>query len=71
MQYCCVSHLLVCIMQVTILGSVLYRIFAFLQVARVHYPGLQSHPEHDIAAKQMKCGFGGVVSFEVRGSSSL
>lgn len=30
----------------------------------VYYPGLPSHPEHDIAKKQMT-GFGGVVSFEV------
>jgi len=34
------------------------------QVARVHYPGLESHPEHNIAKLQMS-GFGGVVSFEV------
>jgi cystathionine gamma-synthase len=32
----------------------------------VHYPGLKSHPEHDLARRQMG-GFGGVVSFEVRG----
>ncbi len=31
---------------------------------RVYYPGLQSHPEHELAMKQMT-GFGGVVSFEV------
>jgi cystathionine gamma-synthase len=30
----------------------------------VHYPGLPSHPDHDIAAKQMT-GFGGMLSFEV------
>jgi cystathionine gamma-synthase len=35
-------------------------------VAAVHYAGLASHPEHEIAQKQMR-GFGGVVSFEVRG----
>jgi cystathionine gamma-synthase len=35
-------------------------------VARVHYPGLPSHPDHAIAAAQMS-GFGGVVSFEVEG----
>src|SRR5213079_2472576 len=33
------------------------------QVARVHYPGLRSHPAHDIAAKQMSM-FGGMMSFE-------
>ena len=31
-------------------------------VARVHYPGLPEHPGHLLAAKQMRGGFGGVVS---------
>jgi cystathionine gamma-synthase len=35
-------------------------------IERVHYPGLESHPDHRIAADQMR-GFGGVVSFVVRG----
>jgi cystathionine gamma-lyase/cystathionine beta-lyase len=35
-------------------------------VQRVYYPGLESHPGHDIARRQMK-GFGGMVSFEVDG----
>ena len=35
-------------------------------VAEVYYPGLPSHPGHEIAKRQMK-GFGGVVSFEVDG----
>lgn len=34
------------------------------QIARVHYPGLESHPDHAIALKNMR-EFGGVVSFEV------
>jgi cystathionine gamma-synthase len=34
-------------------------------VASVLYPGLPSHPGHDIAAKQMS-GFGGMVSFRLR-----
>jgi cystathionine beta-lyase/cystathionine gamma-synthase len=33
-------------------------------VKRVYYPGLPSHPEHELAKRQMT-GFGGVVSFEV------
>jgi len=33
---------------------------------RVHYPGLESHPHHHIARKQMN-GYGGVVSFELKG----
>lgn len=32
----------------------------------VHYPGLTSHPDYDIARRQMT-GFGGVVSFEIEG----
>ena len=36
------------------------------RVAAVHYPGLPTHPAHDVARKQMR-GFGGVVSFEVHG----
>jgi cystathionine gamma-synthase len=39
------------------------------KVERVHYPGLPTHPEHAIAVRQMR-GFGGVVSFEVRGDLS-
>jgi len=36
-------------------------------IERVWYPGLPSHPDHAIAVQQMS-GFGGVVSFEVRGT---
>jgi len=36
------------------------------QVAQVYYPGLESHPGHDIAKRQQR-GFGGMVSFEVAG----
>ncbi|MGJ3239009.1 MAG: trans-sulfuration enzyme family protein [Anaerolineae bacterium] len=32
----------------------------------VYYPGLSSHPDHEVAIKQMS-GFGGVISFEVAG----
>lgn len=35
-------------------------------VAKVHYPGLASHPQHDLARRQMD-GFGGMLSFELRG----
>jgi cystathionine beta-lyase/cystathionine gamma-synthase len=34
------------------------------KVVRVHYPGLPSHPHHELAKKQM-CGFGGLISFEL------
>jgi len=33
------------------------------KVKTVFYPGLESHPFHEIAKKQMKNGFGGMVSF--------
>jgi cystathionine beta-lyase/cystathionine gamma-synthase len=43
---------------------------AFLEaredVARVHYPGLVSHPQHELARRQMR-GFGGMLSFTLRG----
>jgi len=35
------------------------------KVARVHYPGLKSHPGHETAAKQMSM-FGGMLSLEVK-----
>ncbi|PIW40732.1 MAG: cystathionine gamma-synthase [Chloroflexi bacterium CG15_BIG_FIL_POST_REV_8_21_14_020_46_15] len=39
-------------------------------VKRVFYPGLDSHPGHEIAKRQMK-GFGGVVSFEIKGGIEI
>jgi cystathionine gamma-synthase len=36
------------------------------KVAAVHYAGLPSHPQYEIARRQMR-GFGGVVSFEIAG----
>jgi cystathionine gamma-synthase len=36
------------------------------EVVRVYYPGLKSHPGHEIAKQQMS-GFGGVLSFELKG----
>ena len=36
-------------------------------VKRVYYPGLPSHPGHEVARRQME-GFGGMVSFELDGS---
>ena len=37
-------------------------------VERVYYPGLASHPNHDIAKKQMR-GFGGMMSFILKDDS--
>ncbi len=36
------------------------------KVARVFYPGLESHPDHKLAKKQMSA-FGGMISFELKG----
>lgn len=36
------------------------------RIKSVHYPGLPSHPDHEIAKRQMS-GFGGMLSFEVNG----
>ena len=38
-------------------------------VAQVFYPGLPDHPGHAVAAKQMREGFGPLLSFEVRGGA--
>ncbi|SEW30471.1 trans-sulfuration enzyme family protein [Natrinema salifodinae] len=37
------------------------------RVARVHYPGLESHPQHDLANEQMS-GYSGMLSFEFDGT---
>jgi len=39
---------------------------SYLRVAKVFYPGLASHENHDIACRQMS-GFGGVLSFALHG----
>jgi cystathionine gamma-synthase len=36
-------------------------------VQSVYYPGLSSHPQHEIASRQMPGGFGGVMSFALQG----
>ncbi len=38
------------------------------KVEAVHYPGLKTHPQHQLARKQMK-GFGGMLSFVVKGTT--
>jgi cystathionine gamma-synthase len=37
------------------------------KVVKVNYPGLESHPMHEVARKQMPGGYGGVLSFEIVG----
>ncbi|GAB3912492.1 cystathionine gamma-synthase [Larkinella knui] len=38
------------------------------KVSQVNYPGLENHPQHELAKKQMR-NFGGMVSFELHGDS--
>jgi cystathionine gamma-synthase len=40
------------------------------RVERVHYPGLEAHPGHALAARQMQGGFGAVVSAQVPGGAA-
>jgi methionine-gamma-lyase len=51
-------------------GENAMRLAQFLEdhpaVEKVNYPGLSSHPQHSLAARQMS-GWGGMLSFEVRG----
>lgn len=38
------------------------------KVARVFYPGLESHPQHELAKRQMRGRYGGMVTAELRGT---
>ena len=40
------------------------------KVKKVNYPGLKSHPQHELAKKQMS-GFGGMISFEIHGGKDF
>ncbi|MFC5190880.1 O-acetylhomoserine aminocarboxypropyltransferase/cysteine synthase family protein [Algoriphagus aquatilis] len=40
------------------------------KVSKVNYPGLTSSPYHDAAKKYLKHGFGGVLSFEIKGDKA-
>jgi len=39
------------------------------QVGKVNYPGLKSSPYHELAKKYLKVGFGGVLSFHIKGGT--
>jgi cystathionine beta-lyase/cystathionine gamma-synthase len=39
-------------------------------VVRVHYPGLESHPQHALACRLLRGGFGGIVAFSLRGGEA-
>lgn len=52
-------------------NSTTARVAGFLhshpKVAKVYYPGLPTHPQHVLAKSQMPGGFGGLLSFELKG----
>lgn len=39
------------------------------RIGKVYYPGLKDHPDHAVAKSQMPGGFGGMLSFEVKGDA--
>ena len=57
-------------LRVAVQNQTAMKVASFLEghrrVKRVYYPGLASHPHHDIARRQMS-GFGGVVTFDISG----
>src|SRR5580658_10901139 len=46
------------------------RLMNHVGVAEVLYPGLPSHPGHEVARRQMRGGFGGMLSIRVRGGEA-
>jgi cystathionine gamma-synthase len=39
------------------------------EIEAVHYPGLSSHPQHEIAKRQMTGGFGAMLSVQIKGDA--
>ncbi len=39
------------------------------RISVVHYPGLESHPQHDVARRQMRRGYGSLLAFEIAGGA--
>ncbi len=66
------NHFLICSLSVLYvcngyIGVLLFPSHAHTEVAKVHYPGLPSHPNHEVAKKQMR-NFSGMLSFELKGT---
>jgi cystathionine gamma-synthase len=51
-------------------GRIAAWLAAHPRVEAVHYPGLATHPNHEIAARQMTGGFGGMLSVRLRATRS-
>lgn len=37
------------------------------KISKIYYPGLENHPQHELAKRQMAAGFGGIISLELKG----
>lgn len=51
--------------------EIAHRLESHPAVAAVHYPGLESHPGHELATRQMAGGFGGMLSFQTHGGEDM
>jgi len=41
-----------------------------IAIEKVHYPGLISHPQHELAKRQMPHGFSGMISIQIKGNEA-
>lgn len=41
-----------------------------IAIEKVHYPGLPSHPQHELAKRQMPNGFSGMISIQIKGDEA-
>ena len=41
-----------------------------IAIEKVHYPGLISHPQHELAKRQMPNGFSGMISIQIKGDEA-
>jgi cystathionine gamma-synthase len=46
------------------------RLEKHIAIEKVHYPGLISHPQHELAKRQMPHGFSGMISIQIKGDEA-
>ena len=46
------------------------RLEKHIAIEKVHYPGLPSHPQHELAERQMPHGFSGMISIQIKGDEA-
>jgi cystathionine gamma-synthase len=52
-------------------GKLAHFLAAHPRIEKVNYPGLESHPQHPVARRQMKNGFGAMLSIQVKGDEQI